>query len=141
MSAAVATKLGKRRRSDDDGDGGGGVAEGIMCKKRKKMHMSKHLAKYYFQRYRLFHRFDDGVQLDEQSWYSVTPEKIAQHIAQRFHGRQLIVDLYGGAGGNSIQFALQGAYVLCVEVDAQRIELARHNARVYGVEQYIEFVV
>ena len=42
-----------------------------------------HISKYWAQRYRLFSRYDDGVCLDPESWYSVTPEKIAQHIADR----------------------------------------------------------
>ena len=42
-----------------------------------------HISKYWAQRYRLFSLFDDGVMLDHESWYSVTPEKIAQHIAER----------------------------------------------------------
>ena len=40
-----------------------------------------HISKYWAQRYRLF--YDEGVRLDPESWYSVTPEKIAQHIAER----------------------------------------------------------
>ena len=39
-------------------------------------------AKYWDQRYRLFSRFDRGVRMDNESWYSVTPESISQHIAQ-----------------------------------------------------------
>ena len=42
-----------------------------------------HISKYWAQRYRLFSLYDDGVRLDPESWYSVTPEKIAQHIAER----------------------------------------------------------
>jgi hypothetical protein len=45
---------------------------------------SKEVAdKYWAQRRRLFTKFDDGIQLDEESWYSVTPEVIANHIANR----------------------------------------------------------
>jgi len=39
--------------------------------------------KYWDQRYRLFSRFDQGVVLDNESWYSLTPEVIAQNIAYR----------------------------------------------------------
>ena len=42
-----------------------------------------HISKYWAQRYRLFSLYDEGVRLDPESWYSVTPEKIAQHIAER----------------------------------------------------------
>ena len=41
------------------------------------------LDKYWDQRYRLFSKYDHGVKLDDESWYSVTPEIIAQHIANR----------------------------------------------------------
>ena len=39
--------------------------------------------RYWAQRKRLFSKFDAGVQLDGESWYSVTPEAIANHIATR----------------------------------------------------------
>ena len=42
-----------------------------------------HMSKYWAQRYRLFSMYDDGVKLDQESWYSITPEKIAEHIAER----------------------------------------------------------
>jgi Predicted SAM-dependent methyltransferases len=37
--------------------------------------------KYWAQRRRLFSRFDRGIQLDAEGWYSVTPELIADHVA------------------------------------------------------------
>ena len=42
-----------------------------------------HISKYWAQRYRLFSLYDSGVKLDHESWYSVTPEKIGEHIAER----------------------------------------------------------
>lgn len=35
------------------------------------------------QRYRLFTLFDEGVHMDLEGWYSVTPELIAVQIAER----------------------------------------------------------
>mmetsp|Transcript_2242 Transcript_2242/g.4826 ORF Transcript_2242/g.4826 Transcript_2242/m.4826 type:complete len:592 (+) Transcript_2242:118-1893(+) len=40
--------------------------------------------KYWAQRRRLFKKFDDGIQLDAEGWYSVTPEVVADHVASRF---------------------------------------------------------
>jgi len=37
--------------------------------------------KYRAQRKRLCTKFDSGIQLDKESWYSVTPKAIANHIA------------------------------------------------------------
>lgn len=98
------------------------------------------LQKYKAQRLRLFSLFDQGIRLDEESWYSVTPEKIAEHIASRFYGQDVILDMFSGAGGNSIQFAISGAYVISVERDAKKIDMARNNAKIYNVDQYIEFI-
>jgi len=100
----------------------------------------KHIDKYWAQRYRLFSRFDEGVQLDGESWYSVTPEKIAEHIAERCRC-DLLVDGFCGVGGNAIQFAFTCERVIAIDIDPAKIELARHNARVYGVEDRIEFIV
>jgi len=44
---------------------------------------SKVQNKYWAQRKRLFTKFDSGIQLDEESWFSVTPEVIADHVAKR----------------------------------------------------------
>ncbi|GFS52025.1 trimethylguanosine synthase [Trichonephila clavipes] len=60
--------------------------------------------KYWSQRYRLFSLFDEGIKLDKESWFSVTPEQIAYHIAERC-SCDVIVDAFCGAGGNTIQFA------------------------------------
>ena len=40
--------------------------------------------KYWAQRRRLFKKFDEGIQLDPEGWYSVTPEAVADHVASRF---------------------------------------------------------
>ncbi|XP_053980695.1 uncharacterized protein LOC128877422 [Hylaeus volcanicus] len=100
----------------------------------------KTLLKYWFKRYRLFSKFDEGIKLDRESWFSVTPEKIAEHIAQRCKC-DVIIDAFCGAGGNAIQFAFTCERVLAIDIDPAKIELARNNARVYGVEDRIEFVV
>eukprot|EP00042_Codosiga_hollandica_P046907 m.501413 g.501413 ORF g.501413 m.501413 type:complete len:886 (-) comp57329_c0_seq88:156-2813(-) len=96
--------------------------------------------KYWLQRYRLFSRFDQGIQLDEESWYSVTPERLAEHIAERCRC-DVIVDAFCGAGGNSIQFAFSCERVIAIDIDPKKIEMARHNARIYGVEDRIEFII
>lgn len=52
----------------------------------------------------------------------------------------VIVDAFAGVGGNAIQFALTCDRVIAVELCAQRLETARHNAEVYGVADKIEFI-
>ena len=41
------------------------------------------LEKYFLQRYMLFSKYDQGVRLDDEGWYSVTPEVLAAHMAER----------------------------------------------------------
>ncbi|TPX40858.1 hypothetical protein SeMB42_g03829 [Synchytrium endobioticum] len=99
----------------------------------------KHLLKYYNQRYSLFSKFDLGVQLDEEGWYSVTPEVVARHISERCAGK-VIVDAMCGVGGNTIQFALSCDKVVAIDHDPLKIEMAKHNASTYGVLDKIEFI-
>ncbi|NWU69371.1 TGS1 synthase, partial [Pterocles burchelli] len=101
------------------------------------------LAKYWAQRYRLFSRFDEGVKLDREGWFSVTPEKIAEHIAIRVSQSfncDIIVDAFCGVGGNAIQFALTSKRVIAIDIDPEKLVLARNNAEVYGVADQIEFI-
>ncbi|XP_010121707.1 PREDICTED: trimethylguanosine synthase, partial [Chlamydotis macqueenii] len=101
------------------------------------------LAKYWAQRYRLFSRFDEGIKLDREGWFSVTPEKIAEHIAIRVSqsfNSNVIVDAFCGVGGNAIQFALTSKRVIAIDIDPEKLRLARNNAEVYGVADQIEFV-
>ncbi|KAK7489072.1 hypothetical protein BaRGS_00019733 [Batillaria attramentaria] len=98
------------------------------------------LKKYWAQRYRLFSRFDEGIQMDKESWFSVTPEKIARHIAKRCRC-DVIVDAFCGAGGNAIQFAFKCERVIAIDIDPEKLRLAKNNAEVYGVADRIEFVL
>lgn len=114
------------------------------CQQPPPDDLDSDLVKYWAQRHRLFSRFDQGITLDREGWFSVTPERIAEHtavrVARSFPESHLIVDAFCGVGGNAIQFALTGKRVLAVDIDPVRLTLARQNARVYGVEEHIDFV-
>ncbi|XP_039009746.1 trimethylguanosine synthase-like isoform X1 [Hibiscus syriacus] len=62
------------------------------------------ISKYWCQRYLLFSRFDEGIKMDEEGWFSVTPELIARHHASRC-GSGIVVDSFTGVGGNAIQLS------------------------------------
>jgi len=91
------------------------------------------------KRYRFFSRFDEGIQMDEEAFYSVTPEKIAVHIAQRC-ACDTIVDAFCGVGGNSIQFAMTCKRVIAIDIDPKKVSMATRNGQLYGVENKIEFI-
>ena len=103
-------------------------------------HYGTGIEKYWAQRYRYFSRFDEGVRMDREGWFSVTPEKIAEHIAERCQS-DVVVDAFCGVGGNAIQFAFTCEHVIAIDIDPVRLECARHNARVYGVEGRISFIL
>ncbi|BFZ64964.1 hypothetical protein YB2330_006125 [Saitoella coloradoensis] len=101
------------------------------------------LLKYWHQRYRYFSRFDEGIWMDDDGWFSVTPEniawQIAEHTKQTYHAR-VIVDAFCGVGGNTIQFAQTCDKVIAIDNDPARLACAKHNAEIYGVQDKIEFI-
>eukprot|EP00939_MAST-03C_sp_MAST-3C-sp1_P000121 g121.t1 len=96
--------------------------------------------KYWRQRFRYFSRFNEGIRMDDEAWFSVTPERIAEHVAKRCKC-DVIVDAFAGAGGNAIQFAKSCGHVVAVDINPKKVSIARHNATIYGVDDRIEFVV
>lgn len=58
--------------------------------------------KYWCQRRRLFSRFDMGIQLDSEGWFSVTPEIIADHVAQRVGDLAVSPAIGRGMPGSSL---------------------------------------
>ncbi|KAK1229936.1 putative diacylglycerol O-acyltransferase tgs1 [Marasmius sp. AFHP31] len=100
------------------------------------------LKKYFHQRTRYFSLYSTppGCLLDEEGWYSVTPERIADQIAERCRC-DTIVDAFCGVGGNAIAFAKTCQRVIALDTSPTRLALARHNAQIYGVAQHIEFIL
>ncbi|PSR71046.1 hypothetical protein PHLCEN_2v13094 [Hermanssonia centrifuga] len=95
------------------------------------------LSKYFFQRTRYFSLYAEGCLLDSEGWYSVTPELIANQIAERCRC-MTILDAFCGVGGNAIAFAKT---FIAIDTSPIRLALARHNAAIYGVEDRIEFIL
>lgn len=58
----------------------------------------------FFQRERYFSLYNQGCLLDEEGWYSVTPEAIANVIAEKCRCN-IVLDAFCGVGGNAIAFA------------------------------------
>ncbi|KAG2551438.1 uncharacterized protein LOC120652129 isoform X2 [Panicum virgatum] len=102
--------------------------------------ISNDIIKYWTQRYSLFSLFDSGIKMDEEGWFSVTPEPIAKHHASRV-GAGVMIDCFTGVGGNAIQFAAKCKHVIAVDIDPKRVDCAHHNASIYGVNDHIDFIV
>lgn len=66
--------------------------------------------------------------------------KIADHISNSAPpGRSIIIDAFAGAGGNAIAFARSGKWkrVYAIERDHAVLQCAKHNAKIYGVQNQI----
>ena len=80
-----------------------------------------------------------GARLDEEGRFSLTPEALSLQLGKWANGRR-VVDACTGCGGNAIGFARTGCDVVAIERDAGRLEMARHNAELYGVSDRIRFI-
>jgi RNA cap guanine-N2 methyltransferase len=117
--------------------------------------------KYWAQRKRLFHLYDNGIQMGTtekeigEAFFSITPQCIAQHIAKRmiqYHNDNIrskneistnepliIVDAFVGVGGNAIALALQdpNVVVVCIDIDIHKLYCTAHNAcNIYHIPQH-----
>lgn len=113
----------------------------VTVKKKKKSPEKK----YWLQRYSLFSLYDKGIQIDDEGWYSVTPEVIAWHhasmIVKAANRGCVVYDVFGGVGGNAIQLALAGCHVIVTEICPDKAYMIRNNARVYGVQNRVDVMI
>jgi len=95
--------------------------------------------KYWDRRYELFSKWDEGIATDEVGLFSVKPERFALEIGQLLSGA-VVLDAFCGIGGSAIGFARCGKRVIAVDIDRDRLAMAKRNAVVYGVAQNIDFI-
>jgi trimethylguanosine synthase len=113
----------------------------------KQISVSRKMRKFYARRYQLFTRFDAGILLDNESWFSVTPEAVADHVAHRClatmnSDRSLtVLDGFCGSGGNTIAFARLFDHVIAADIDFVKLQCAQHNAAIYNAENRISFIM
>ncbi|CAK7223903.1 putative diacylglycerol O-acyltransferase tgs1 [Sporothrix bragantina] len=99
------------------------------------------IQKYWKGRFKIFPNYNNGVYLTDDAWFGVTPEPVANRIAEDIWMPDVstVVDMFAGAGGNTIAFALTGYYsrVIGIERDADTLACAQENARIAGVPEGI----
>jgi len=93
------------------------------------------------RRRRLFSRWERGVRVDDEGLYSLTPEALADRIAEGARG--VVLDATCGVGGLAIAYARQPGVerVIAVDADPERVAMTAHNAAIYGVADRVEPVV
>ncbi|KAI9736890.1 MAG: hypothetical protein M1818_005941 [Claussenomyces sp. TS43310] len=104
------------------------------------------IQKYFKQRYSIFSLYDEGIYMTDDAWFGVTPEPVAHHIAYDIArsdpSKTTLVDIFAGAGGNVIAFALSDRWdkIIAIERDASVLACAQNNAAIYGVADKITWV-
>lgn len=103
--------------------------------------------KYWQQRYSIFSLYDNGIYMTDDAWFGITPEPVAKQVASDLAlavdpSKTIIIDIFAGAGGNAIAFALSGRWekVIAIEKNPSVIACAKNNASIYGVEDKITWV-
>lgn len=103
---------------------------------------NRQLIKFWRRKKDLFSKFEEKpIFLTDELWYSVTPENIAKFIA-KFVKASLpdstkVLDVFCGAGGNTIQLALEFEKVYGVDFSLDHLYCTYRNAEAYGVSDRI----
>lgn len=92
------------------------------------------------RRRRLFSRWDEGVLVDEEGLYSATPEALADRLVRGLSG--VVIDGTCGVGAITLALARRAevTQIIAVDLHPGRLELARHNLRLYGLSAKVRFV-
>ena len=96
---------------------------------------------YYVQRYYFFSLFDKGVQMDKESWYSVTPEEISDYISSIIPDSlsSSILDGFCGCGGNIISFSKNFNKVYANDLFENKINMTKNNTKIYDCPDNIKY--
>lgn len=86
--------------------------------------------------------------MDPESWYSVTPEAVSNHIAKicgkckksNIRVDDIIVDGCCGCGGNTIAFAKYSNLVIAVDIDVVKLRYLQNNSKIYNTEKKIQLI-
>ncbi|KAG6002554.1 hypothetical protein E4U21_002978 [Claviceps maximensis] len=98
------------------------------------------IQKYFSQRYSIFSWYDEGVYMTDDAWFGVTPEPVANQIAHEMSSidpsKDILIDVFAGAGGNTIAFALsqRWKHIIAIERDPSTLACAQNNAELYEVD-------
>ncbi|HJH32354.1 MAG TPA: methyltransferase domain-containing protein [Methanosarcinaceae archaeon] len=83
-------------------------------------------------------KFEKTLYSDKDGIRFATPQVVAQYRAKRIKYKTL-ADISCGIGGQVIFFAKECDFVYAVEIDPQKIEYARKNCELHGIDN-VEFI-
>lgn len=79
------------------------------------------------------------MSFDEEGLRTFNPLPIGFRLAQKMKSEN-VFDCFSGLGGLSIAFGMAGKQVHGIELNAHRVQLAQANAKLFGVEEKVDFV-
>jgi 16S rRNA G966 N2-methylase RsmD len=94
---------------------------------------------FWYQRYYYYSKYDEGILMDHESWWSVTPEIIAEYTAKLAKNCS-VIDGFCGSGGNVIQFSKYCSEVFAIDIDPKKLEICKNNCRIYNCKNNIHFI-
>lgn len=96
------------------------------------------MKKYWNQRHDLFHKYDEGILLTKELWFSVTPEviskftaRVVQHVLRKKNEPIFVMDAFAGGGGNVNFFLEYFDVVFAVDINHIHLHCTKNNAMVY----------
>lgn len=81
---------------------------------------------------------EQQMHIDEEGLYSLAQQAVMDQITPLVPG-ETVIDAFCGIGGSAIGFARAGKRVTTIDSNAARLEMARYNAALFGVEGNIAF--
>jgi len=84
-------------------------------------------------------KFSKPIVSNKEGLQLATPEIVAEYIAKRLK-TDIIADLGCGIAGQVIFFARECRKVYAVDKDPEKLEYAKENCRLYGVDN-VEFIL
>ena len=86
-------------------------------------------------------KFSKKVLCDKDSYLISCPEQIAVYLASLLKPYKSAVELCSGVGITVLALAKNMNKVYGIEIDRRRMEMSIHNARLYGVERKVKFIL
>ena len=77
--------------------------------------------------------------VDRSGLVSAKPERASHELASRIRGNR-ILDVFTGLGMSAIACARAGKQVVCIDTNTDRLEFAKHNARIYIIQNNHTFI-
>ena len=113
----------------------------LFKKGKQKIPIEEQENKFYNLRYYLFSQFDKGIQMDKESWYSVTPEEISIYISNiiKDSNNYSIIDAFCGCGGNTIFFSKKFKKVYANDLYEDKIKMTINNLKIYNCDNNVIF--